>query len=103
MSSSDCRAKIVTIASFLGVRPDYSVHSDLPTLGRFWLKEGGDESILVPCSERDRKRAVVLPFDPSIRRGPEAGSYCQAVPPSEYLAGLYPLNEADPSRSVDIR
>ncbi len=77
MSYSDCRAKIETIASLLGVRPDYSVQSDLLTLGRFWLKEGRDESLLVTCSEPDRKMVVVLTFDPSIRRGPEAESYCQ--------------------------
>ncbi len=77
MSHSDCRAKIETIASLLGVRPDYSVQSDLLTLGRFWLKEGRDESLLVTCSEPDRKMVVVLTSDPSIRRGPEAESYCQ--------------------------
>ncbi len=78
MSYSDCHAKIETIASLLGVRPDYSVQSDLLTMGRFWLKEGRDESILVTCSEPDRKKMVtVLTFDHSIRRGPEAESYCQ--------------------------
>ena len=54
----DCLVRIKVVGDNLGIRPVYIVDTDLLTIARFPTNDGSGESILVTCSQPDRKMII---------------------------------------------